>query len=80
MGRLSFNELYIDASDADAPKPTHDPFKAGELVIETEELIRDGGRFDVMSIRCGDRYVAVNEDGAIVFTTDRDQRALWMLG
>ena len=80
MGRLSFNELYIDASDADAPKYTHDPFKAGELVIETEELIRDGGRFDVMSIRCGDRYIAVNEDGAIVFTTDRDQRALWMLG
>ncbi len=78
--RLSWNEIYIDASDPDAPKPTHDPFKAGELVIESEDLIRDGGRFDVMSIRCGDRYVAVNEDGAIVFTTDRDQRALWMLG
>ena len=79
MGRLSWNEMYIDASDADAPKPTHDPFKAGDLVIETEELIKDGGRFDVMSIRCGDRYFAVNEDGAIVFTTDRDQRALWIL-
>ena len=77
--RLSFNELYIDASDAGAPKPTHDPFKAGELVIESEDLIMDGGRYDVMSIRCGDRYVAVKEDGTIVFTTDRDQRALWIL-
>ena len=77
--RLSFNEIYIDASDADAPKPTNDPFKTGELVIETEDLIKDGGRYDVMSIRCGDRYVAVNEDGTIVFTTDRDQRALWIL-
>lgn len=77
--RLSFNELYIDASDADAPKPTHDPFKTGELVIESEDLIMDGGRYDVMSIRCGDRYLAVKEDGTIVFTTDRDQRALWIL-
>lgn len=77
--RLSFNEIYIDASDESAPKPTHDPFKACELVIETEDLIRDGGRFDVMSIRCGDRYIAVNENGEIVFTTDREQRALWIL-
>ena len=79
MQGLSFNGIYIDDSDANVPKPTRDRSKAGGLVIETEELIRGGGRFDVMSIRCGDRYVAVNEDGGIVFTTDREQRALWIL-
>lgn len=79
MQGLSFNGIYIDASDANVPKPTRDRSKADELVIETEELIRGSGRFDLMSIRCGDRYVAVNENGAIVFTTDREQRALWIL-
>ena len=77
-GRMfSVDDYYFYVSDG-VLTPTRNRFIADNTVVEMEFLMREDGNAEVYYIRCGDAYFAVDENGEVVLTEDRQQAAQWV--